>query len=160
MIFRLAEAADIPALVELRFAYLREDRGTLSASEEQALCRQLPAYFHAHLGRDCFAYVCEEGEHIVSTVLLLVTERPANPSFLTGRIGTVVNVYTRPSYRRRGLAGALMKQAMDAAVPLGLSYLELSATEAGAPLYRKLGFVPRQSHYLSMKYELPAPSEE
>ena len=88
----------------------------------------------------------------MSTVFLLIQERPANPSFLTGLTGTILNVYTIPVYRRRGIAERLLKMAIREAERKNLSYIELKATRSGEPLYRRLGFVPDKSQYTPMKY--------
>lgn len=43
---------------------------------------------------------------------------------------------------------------IDEAKSMDISYLELSATDTGKPLYEKLGFVQRQSKHTDMKLEL------
>ncbi len=37
-------------------------------------------------------------------VALLIVEKPMSPSFITGKTGTVLNVYTKPEYRNKGYA--------------------------------------------------------
>jgi len=81
-------------------------------------------------------------------------ERPANPSFPTGKIGNILNVYTRPEYRRRGLAGRLMDMMREDAKQYNLSYLELLATQEGYPLYVKKGFHDYKSKCTEMRVEL------
>ena len=152
MELRQANETDIPELINKRIAYLSEDYNGLTIEQTDTITAQLPDYFKRHLNHDLFAYVCEDNAFIVSTVFLLITEKPANPSFLTGLTGTILNVYTLPQYRKKGIAGDLMKMAMQDAKCRGLSYLELKATETGCSLYRELGFVPDKSKYISMKY--------
>ncbi len=50
-----------------------------------------------------------------------------------------MNVYTRPEFRRRGLATEVQKLMIADAKTLGLSNLELGAADQGAPVCRKLG---------------------
>ena len=52
----------------------------------------------------------------------------------------VVNVYTEPSWRQRGVARTLMKIAMDWSVARGFDRMILHASDAGRPLYASLGF--------------------
>ena len=59
---------------------------------------------------------------------------------LSGICGRVVAVYTEPPWRRRGLASALVRQAMDRAVALGACDFRLAASAEGAGVYRGLGF--------------------
>ena len=148
-----AGLSDTSALTELRLAYLREDHGPMAAEEEAALRARLEAYFPAHLDRDLLAYAARDSE-IAACCLLLVTEKPPSPAFPHGKVGTVLNVYTRPEYRRRGLARRLMELLIRDAAAMGLDHLELKATEDGYPLYRSLGFAGDHSKYHSMKRTL------
>lgn len=148
-----AAMRDVTALTDMRLQYLREDMGGLDAEAEAALKRALPGYFRAHLGRDLFAYVIREGRSIVSCALLLIVEKPMSPAFPNGKTGIVLNVYTRPSHRRRGFAGRIMAALTDAARAMDLSVVELKATQDGYPLYRKAGFHDDPSKYRPMRWE-------
>jgi ribosomal protein S18 acetylase RimI-like enzyme len=150
MVLRKADLNDVAALVKIRLAYLEDDFG-LSEEQLSRLRSQLPEYFKNHVERDMIAYIAEEDREFISSVFLLIIEKPANPSMITGRIGNILNVYTKPEYRRRGLAGQLLKQAVKDAEDMELSYLELGASKAGYPLYKKIGFEEIQSEYVPMK---------
>ncbi|MBM7844383.1 GNAT family N-acetyltransferase [Herpetosiphon giganteus] len=54
----------------------------------------------------------------------------------------VTNLYTAPNYRRRGIAQALMIAVLQQAAALGECWSVLIASEAGLPLYQKLGYQP------------------
>jgi GNAT superfamily N-acetyltransferase len=58
-----------------------------------------------------------------------------------GRQGIVLNVYTEPAWRRRGVAEFLMRHVLAWAADSGLETLVLHASTAGRPLYERLGFV-------------------
>lgn len=147
-----ATATDIDALVGLRLAYLLEDNGHLDEDDVDAIERGLPGYFDAHLNKDLFAYVARDGHTIVSSAFLLVVTKPMSPAFLNGRTGTVLNVYTRPSHRRRGYARALMERLLVDARDMELSVVELKATEDGYPLYKEVGFDDEGSKYRAMAW--------
>ena len=148
---RIATKADIASLVALRLEYLRADYSVLPKEVEQVLRAQLPLYFSRHLGKDCHVYLAEEHQSAVSCAFLIVLEKPANPTFPTGKVGTVMNVYTRPVYRRRGFACALLERLISDARKMDLSHLELKATEQGLHLYQRLGFNREISRYLPMR---------
>ena len=152
MISERATADDICELTRLRKAYLLEDYGSLPGETIKMIEDSLPGYFHSHLDRDIFAFVCRDGGHIVSCCLLYVSKKPANPSFVSGRTGTVMNVYTEPEYRRKGIAGGLVRLLLAEAENLGLDYVELKATDSGYGLYKSLGFEDTVSKYHDMKY--------
>ena len=147
-----AGISDIDRLVEARLAYLCEDSGPLSGHDKTAIQTGLPDYFLAHLDRDLFCYVIRGAEAIVSCAFLLVVEKPMSPSFLNGRTGLVLNVYTAPAYRRRGCARAVMTALLNDAAKLQLSRVELKSTGDGVPLYRSIGFVDDGDKYRSMKW--------
>ena len=148
-----ARTKDIQALVKMRLCYLIEDNGNLDAQDLEAIKRELPGYFQAHLGKDLFVYVVRDGQTIVSCAFLLTVEKPMSPAFINGRTGMVLNVYTCPSYRRKGCAKLIMEALLSEAKKMEISVIELKATEDGYPLYRSVGFVDDGSRYHRMKWK-------
>jgi GNAT superfamily N-acetyltransferase len=57
-----------------------------------------------------------------------------------GRQAIILNVYTEPPYRRRGLARQLMTEVLHWARSVQLESLVLHASPDGQSLYEKLGF--------------------
>ena len=148
-----ARTKDIEALVKMRLSYLIEDNGSLDAQDLEAIKRELPGYFQAHLGKDLFVYVVRDGQTIVSCAFLLTVEKPMSPAFINGKTGMVLNVYTCPSYRRKGCAKLIMEALLSEAKKMEISVIELKATEDGYPLYRSVGFVDDGSRYHRMKWK-------
>ena len=138
---------DIPQLIELRMAYLHADFGELEPETDDAIESSLPDFFERHLEHDLLAYTMrDECGTIVSIALMLTSEKPPNPRFPHGRIGTVFNVYTAPEHRRKGLARAVMGALIEDAKTRGLDLVELNATDDGYPLYRSIGFEDASLH--------------
>ncbi len=54
----------------------------------------------------------------------------------------VVNVYTEPAWRKRGIASALMSSLMQWTQENGFDRVVLHASDAGRPLYASMGFLP------------------
>lgn len=54
--------------------------------------------------------------------------------------GHVVNVWTEPPWRRRGIADALMRRLIADTAEFHARGITLHASDAGRPLYEKLGF--------------------
>ena len=150
--FALKEDADL--LVRMRLAYLREDHSDLTRAEEAKLKDRLDEYFPRATGGSLRAVLAFDDETVIGAACLVITEKPANPAFPTGKVGTILSVYTQPEYRRQGVATEMMKRLSEEGKKLDLSFIELSATAAGKPLYEKLGFVEKKSVYTSMKLEL------
>lgn len=157
MELRAATQDDMNHVIEMRIAYLREINNKLSEKEMGTLLKHLPDYYLRHMENDFFAYLALEDGKPVSTVFLLIIERPANLNFITGKSGILLNVYTDPAYRKRGLASALLNMAMEDAKKFNVSNVELQATDMGIPIYEKLGFHHKESRYTFMEYRFDAP---
>lgn len=150
MIIRKADINDVEELVDLRFAYLNCHFGGLEKKQRVQLEKQLPEFFRNHIGRDFIAYIAKEGDRAVATAYMLIIEKPGNPNFITGRTGLLLNVYTHPDYRRQGIATKLLNFLIQDAREENLSFIELSATEEGEPVYRKMGFTEKVSDCMEM----------
>ena len=78
-------------------------------------------------------------------------------SVVTASLPLVVNVYTEPAWRHRGIARALMATLMQWATTQGFDRVVLHASDAGRPLYVSLGFVPTNEMRWSPKARLETP---
>jgi len=155
MKFEKATTNDINQLTDLRAAYIQEDWGNVDVTDLEAMRESLPGYYAAHLGKDLYVYITrnDDGE-IVSCAFLLILEKPASPAFITGKTGTVLNVYTKPECRNMGYAKKLMKMMLEDAVKEHLSVVELKSTDEGYRLYQSLGFEDVVSKYHVMRVRL------
>lgn len=151
MIFEKATVQDISTLTELRIAYLQEDLGQIVDADLELISSSLPSYFEKHLNKDLIVYVARDEMDIVSCAFLLIVEKPMSPSFITGKTGTVLNVYTKPEYRKKGYAKKLMIMMLEDANAEGVSIIELKATEDGYSLYKSVGFEDVVDKYHNMK---------
>jgi GNAT superfamily N-acetyltransferase len=71
-----------------------------------------------------------------------ILPRPVNASTVgEGRQGTVVNVFTEPQWRRRGIAGLLIKEIITWSKNEHLDRLLLHASDKGRSVYERLGFI-------------------
>lgn len=152
MTFEKANSDDIKDLVELRIEYLLEDYGELTQNKLTLITDNLPTYFSNHLNKDLFVFVCRIENIIISCCFLHISEKPPNPAFINGKIGTILNVYTKPQFRRKGIAGELIKLLLIESEKLRLDFVELKATDSGYSLYKSLGFEDVTSKYHNMKY--------
>ena len=154
MIFDKATIKDIGVLTDLRIAYLNEDLGQIADADLELISSSLPSYYTKHLNKDLMVYVARNGEDIVSCAFLLIVEKPMSPSFITGKTGTVLNVYTKPEYRKKGYAKNLMTLMLEDAKAEGVSIIELKATKDGYSLYKSVGFEDVVAKYHNMKIML------
>ena len=152
MIYEKATVKDINVLTDLRLAYLQEDLGVIT--DKELIQESLPGYYEKHLNKDLMVYVARDEEDIVSCAFLLIVEKPMSPSFITGKTGTVLNVYTKPEYRNKGYAKKLMTMMLEDATAQDVSVIELKSTEDGYLLYKSVGFGDVVAKYHNMKIVL------
>ena len=70
-----------------------------------------------------------------------------NPS---GRKAYLMNIYTRPDYRRQGIARHMVDLLVDEARSRNITAISLDATAMGMPLYESYGFI-----HMPAEMELP-----
>ena len=150
------QVSDITELMELRLAYLTDDFGSLGEGESASLLEELAPYLRARIGRDLKVFVARDtgAGMIACSAWLLLVDKPPSPRFPHGRTGVLFNVYTRPEYRRRGLATRVMRALIAEARDLELDVVELHATDDGYPLYVSLGFADDTMTHKAMRLML------
>ncbi len=147
---RPAEIADIPVLIELRLAQMQSMR----RHDPESLARLAAAteiYLREHLPDGSFrAWLAEMDGQVVSTGGLVIRQAPPTYNNLSGREGYLMALYTRPEFRRRGLATAILQTILEHLRGEGILRVTLRASQEGRPLYEKLGF----EHTPEMKLRL------
>ena len=93
------------------------------------------------------AHATGEPRHVVGGAGL--QRRPLLPrpnedgsDVVQGLEGLIMNVYIEPTWRRRGIAEAMMREILAWAPAHGIVRVSLHASDAGRPLYERLGFLP------------------
>lgn len=62
----------------------------------------------------------------------------------SGKKAYIMNMYTKPEYRRKGIAYQTLDILVDACKKRNITHITLEATEMGRALYEKYGFVAMQ----------------
>jgi len=144
---RRATAADAGVLARHRADMFR-DMGQLPADLRDTLVEAARAYFAAAVPDGRYVAWLAEGEgKIVAGAGLQLRELlprpvPGGARLVRGPQGLILNVFTEPASRRRGVAAALMRELLRWCRANGIESLVLHASPDGRPLYEKLGFTP------------------
>ena len=152
MEIRKASLKDMPDLINLRIDCLRDMDG-LTEEQEVEIRAKLEPYYREHMDHDLIIAVAETSQKAIASIAFLVlTNFPPKPSVISGRIGTLLNVYTCPEHRSKGNATKVVRFIIEEAKRLNVSSIELNATPEGKPLYEKLDF--KEPHYAAMELQL------
>ena len=140
--YKRAMLEDIEELVRTRILVLRA-ANKLSYDVDMSLVEQETcAYYKRALetGEHIAYLVYDNGTFIGAGGVSFYQVMPTyhNPS---GKKAYIMNMYTAPEYRRRGIAFHTLDLLVKAAKEQGVSQIALEATDMGRPLYEKYGFV-------------------
>lgn len=142
LIYKKASLDDIDILTETRVTVLRA-ANRLSGDEDMSeVERQSRAYYEKALADGTHtAYLVFDGERVVGTGG--VSYYAVMPTFhnVTGEKAYIMNMYTDPEYRRRGIAMKTLGLLIEDSLGRGVTDIGLEATDMGRPLYERYGFI-------------------
>ncbi len=140
MRIRVATIDDVAWLAACRRAMFA-DMGEADAAKLDAMAAAFEQWAREKMARSEYhAWVAEAEGRIVASAGLWLMEWSPMPHDLSNRRGRVMDVYTAPEYRRRGVARQLMQALMEWSRAHGLQTLMLNASAMGRGLYDELGF--------------------
>lgn len=142
---RRATVDDIEELVRLRLAMMAEMADHFGegarAGQDDELADANRAYMREAMPAGEFvAYVAESDGEMVATSGLRVYRVAPHTGNLEGVGAYVLNMYTVPTWRGRGLATALLEQLVRHARDAGAKSVSLRASAAGRSVYESYGF--------------------
>ena len=143
--FRKATIEDIDLLVRTRIEVLRAANGLTDSADMSEVEEQSREYYESALADESHTalLVFDHGQFIGAGGISYYRVMPTyhNP---TGRKGYIMNMYTRPEYRRKGIAFHTLDLLVQDARAKGVTFISLEATASGYPLYEKYGFSDMQ----------------
>ena len=140
--YKKATIEELPILVETRITVLRaanklSDNVDMSEVELQSL-----EYYKTALQSDSHvAYLVFDDEEFVGAGGVSFFQVMPTYHNSTGKKAYIMNMYTKPEYRRQGIAYKTLDLLVQEAKARGINAISLEATEAGRALYEKYGFV-------------------
>ncbi|WP_088011353.1 GNAT family N-acetyltransferase [Gottfriedia acidiceleris] len=136
----------IEQVINLRLELLKE-LGELRTHEEEHLIEtSTREYLNTALSKNEFlSFMVENNGVAVSISGMVLFKRPPYLENLKGIEAYILNMYTLPKYRGKGLARKLLELCIDECKKSGVKRIWLHASEDGAPLYKKIGFTNKDN---------------
>lgn len=147
-----ASEKEIDDVIDLRINYFRDTYINFSAEEENDLRKKLKEYFVNHLEKDCIVVLVKEGDCAVASAILNLFKKAPNRRNPNGLFAEIYGVYTLKEKRRKGYATLLVKELINYADKLNVSFIELEASKEGKGVYLNCGFQIVEKEYSEMKY--------
>jgi GNAT superfamily N-acetyltransferase len=140
---RRAAIGDIPHLIHHRRAMFA-DMGHTDPAVLDAMDGASQEYFAAALSNGTYqAWLAETSAgRVVSGGGIAIVHWPGSPDFPAARRGWILNIYTEPEFRHRGLARRIMQAIIDWCREERFAYVSLHASRFGRQLYENMGFKP------------------
>lgn len=140
--FNKAQSHDIPSLVELRIEFLEEYWSKQSPDLRLPLEESLRTYFSEKLENNSYLCFIAKNENQVAGIGgLVVRQQPGSFKNPSGRFGYLMNMYTRPEFRRKGICKHLLGLLLEDARAQNVTAFELHATPEGEIVYKQEGFL-------------------
>lgn len=132
---------EVELLTTYRMAYLTELQGEQSEEYQLKLQKELTDYFTQALDeKRFFAYLAEFNGEILSFGGMVIKKIPGDFNQSSYLEGDILNMYTLPFARRKGISAMILQQLINEARNRGISKVSLHTSKDGEKLYRKFGF--------------------
>lgn len=141
LIIRIAGIEDISILVNYRLLYLEELQGEMNNAYKKQLTEDLQNYFRKAITEKRFlALFAELGNNPVGFGAMVLKEIPGDAYKTIYLEADILNMYTLPAYRRKGISSHILERLIAEAKKMGISKLALHTSKDGEELYKKYGF--------------------
>ncbi len=140
--FRKATTDDVEILAHLRTAFLKEIQPVETRQiDDETLYASLKNYFLENLANDTFAaWLAESNGQVIATSGLCFFQIVPGFTLQNGKIAYILNIYTLPHWRGKGLGKRIFEYILEEAKQRGYQRISLHATPDGRPIYEKFGF--------------------
>lgn len=139
--YHKATVNDTSVLVENRIKFALELSGMQNEKDIQSLSRQMTDYFlKATADNSCISFIATCDGAIAGIGSLHIRETPGNFKNPSGKWGYIMNMYTIPAYRRKGICRTILNLLIQEGEKHGITAFELHATNDGEPVYIQSGF--------------------
>ncbi|MFX0039822.1 MAG: GNAT family N-acetyltransferase [Promethearchaeota archaeon] len=140
-LLRKATLNDIDILIEFRVRFLKEIQDPPPIKEMEIFIKSLKGFFLDKMKlHEFIAWLAEFNNEVIATSGLSFLQKPPHFINLTGKFAYIMNMYTEPKWRRKGIGSALLEKLFEEIKKKGIQSVVLHTTPDGRHLYEKYGF--------------------
>ena len=149
--YKKAAIEDMEELVRTRIIVLRAANRLSDDVDMSVIEKQSYEYYkHALETGEHIAYLVYDNGRVIGTGGVSFYQVMPTYHNSSGKKAYIMNMYTRPEYRRMGIAYKTLDLLVGEAKNAGITAISLEATDMGRPLYERYGFIK-----MSAEMELP-----
>ena len=142
MDYRKATIKDLEELVRTRIIVLRAANKLDENTDMSEVERQSRDYYKKALADGTHtAYLVYDNDRFIGAGGVSYYRVMPTYNNSRGEKAYIMNMYTAPDYRRKGIAFKTLDLLVQDAKEKGITAISLEATDMGRPLYEKYGFV-------------------
>lgn len=143
---------EIEELVRIRIRVLRAANKLEQNVDMEQVEKESYLYYQKALPKEQhIAYLVYDGDTLAGAGGISFYQVMPTYHNITGKKAYIMNMYTVPEYRRKGIAWRTLELLVQEALQKGVRHISLEATDMGRSLYQKYGFI-------SMKDEMELPN--
>jgi predicted acetyltransferase len=140
--YHKATQNDAPILVDNRILFALELSGGQNEEAVQSLRKQMINYFSkATVENTCISFIAKCDGIIAGIGSVHLREMPGNFKNPSGKWGYIMNMYTVPKFRRKGICKTILNLLVEEGKKIGITAFELHATQEGEMVYTQEGFI-------------------
>ena len=141
MNFREVQVSDAELLARLRVDMRRERETAPPPADKNAFLQENINYFKTALKQGSYiGFIAEENGIPAGTGGICLHIHPPSYGVPNGKTACLLNMYTLPAFRGRGVAGKILSLLIEKAKEKECCKVYLNASSMGKPLYLKNGF--------------------
>lgn len=143
--YKIATIEDLDILTKTRVEVLRAANKLDDTVDMSRIEKESRAYYQKALadGSHVAVLVYDGKQFVGAGGVSFYTVMPTYHN-TSGKKAYIMNMYTKPEYRRKGIAYRTLDILVDACRKRNITHITLEATEMGRGLYERYGFVAMQ----------------
>lgn len=136
-----ATAEDVEILADNRIRFALELSGEQAPEKIRVLRDQMINYFsNATSQNTCISMIAKCDGKVAGIGSVHVREMPGNFKNPSGKWGYIMNMYTVPEFRRKGICKSILNLLVEEGRQQGITAFDLHATKEGELVYKQNGF--------------------